>query len=194
MPRLSSILPLVALLSCIHTATAGLQTPKLKRDYYTSANLLPDPFSIYGDRPADCPPCFNCNLEAFTCHQFANCTAANGRCACPEGWGGEDCSTPLCGSPADGKDRLPREGASCECTEGWSGINCNVCKTDGVCDSLMPGREGGVCFKDGLVVRRNYQQCDITNKKILETLKGQKPQATFSCDAEDATCNFQCKF
>jgi hypothetical protein len=193
MPRLFSLLPLAALLSlrCIGSASAGLQTPKLKRNY-TSNDLLPA-FSIYGDRPDDCPPCFNCNLEAFTCHQFANCTAATGRCACPEGWGGEDCSTPLCGSPAKGKDRKPREGKTCDCTDGWGGINCNVCQTDQACNALVPGGEGGVCYTHGAVVRKNYQNCDITNKKILEQLKDQKPQATFSCDATDATCNFQCE-
>ena len=53
--------------------------------------------------------------------------------------------------------------------------------------------EGGVCYKGGLVVHENYQQCDVTNKQILDQLKGQKPQVTFSCARDDATCNFQCK-
>ncbi|KAG7005642.1 hypothetical protein G7Y79_00018g044490 [Physcia stellaris] len=33
--------------------------------------------------------------------------------------------------------------------------------------------------------------CDVTNVKILDQLKEQTPQITFSCNAEDATCNFQ---
>jgi hypothetical protein len=58
---------------------------------------------------------------------------------------------------------------------------------------MVPGGEDAVCYKDGLVVRKNYQQCDITNQKIVEQLKDQKPQATFACDAESQECNFQCR-
>src|ERR1700761_8704957 len=135
MPRLSRLLSFAALLTSLRSAEAGSKTYRS----YSSADLLPPAFSIYGDRPDDCPPCFNCNLEAFQCHQFANCTAATGRCACPEGWGGEDCSDPLCGSLADGRDRAPRTGAQCECKEGWEGINCNVCKSDNACQAMVPG-------------------------------------------------------
>ena len=56
---------------------------------------------------------------------------------------------------------------------------------------MMPDSEGGVCYKQGLVVKENYQMCNITNRKILDQLKEQKPQATFSCNADDQTCNFQ---
>lgn len=56
----------------------------------------------------------------------------------------------------------------------------------------MPDGEGGVCYKQALVVNENYQMCDVTNRKILDQLKDKKPQATFSCKAEDETCNFQC--
>ena len=58
---------------------------------------------------------------------------------------------------------------------------------------MMPDKEGGVCYKEGLVRHENYQMCDITNKKILDQLKQQKPQATFSCNADREDCNFQCK-
>jgi hypothetical protein len=152
------------------------------------------PFSIYGDRPDDCPPCFNCNLDNFQCHQYANCTQSSGKCACPQGFGGEDCSQPLCGSLADGHNRLPRQGHDCECKEGWEGINCNVCKTNDACNAMMPEGEGGVCYREGLVVNENFQMCDITNRKILDTLKEKKPQATFSCNADREECNFQCMY
>ena len=56
----------------------------------------------------------------------------------------------------------------------------------------MPEGEGGVCYKEADVVKKNFQMCDVTNKKILDILKGQIPQVTFSCDAMDETCNFQC--
>ncbi|KAF2856625.1 hypothetical protein T440DRAFT_549980 [Plenodomus tracheiphilus IPT5] len=163
----------------------------------TFANYsLPDSqaslFSLYDDRPDGCPPCFNCNLDDFKCHQFADCSKANGRCNCPPGFGGVDCSEPLCGSLADGKDRAPRGGeAECQCKEGWSGINCNVCETNNACNALMPDGEGAVCYKDGQLVKENYQICDITNRKILDQLKDKKPQATFSCNAESEECNFQ---
>ncbi|KAK3072271.1 FAD-dependent urate hydroxylase [Teratosphaeriaceae sp. CCFEE 6253] len=158
-------------------------------DYYTTADaLLPasqDPFRLFEKRPEDCPPCFNCNLDDFTC--------LHGKCACPPGFGGEDCSAPLCGSLAEGKDRLPREGGTCECNEGWEGINCNVCKTDDACGPMMPSKQedGAVCYREGLVVHENYQMCDITNRKIVDQLKEKKPQATFSCNADRAECNFQ---
>lgn len=183
---LASALPLLAL----SWSAVAYKT----NSYYTTTDSLfqSTPFSIYGDRPADCPPCFNCNLEDFQCHQFANCTKSSGKCQCPPGYGGEDCSEPLCGSLAEGKDRLPRQGKECECNEGWEGINCNVCKTDDACSALMPEGKDGICYKDGAVVNENYQICDITNRKILDTLGDKKPQATFSCNAEREECNFQC--
>jgi hypothetical protein len=159
----------------------------------TAIDLPESLFSIYDDRPDGCPPCFNCNLDDFKCQQFAECSKANGKCNCNPGFGGEDCSQPLCGSLADGRDRAPRGGeAQCDCKEGWEGINCNVCKTNDACNAMMPEGEGGVCFREGQLVNENFQICDITNRKILDQLKEQKPQATFSCKADTAECNFQC--
>lgn len=181
------------ILSAVAIVAPACSAQKFKYTPYYSTSLLPrDVFSIYGDRPDDCPPCFNCNLQDFQCHQFANCSAANGRCICPPGWGGEDCSEPLCGGLAS-KERTPRTGEQCECDDGWSGINCNVCKNNDACNPLMPEGEGGVCYKGGLVVHENFQQCDVTNKQILEQLKEKKPQVTFSCNADVAKCNFQCE-
>lgn len=182
---------LAALLLFVAPSLASYQT----NQYYTTndALLSQNPFRAYEKRPDGCPPCFNCNLDDFVCQQFANCTQSNGKCACPAGFGGEDCGQPLCGSLADGRDRPLRNGDTpCECKEGWEGINCNVCKTDEACAPFMPGdQSGGVCFREGVVVKENYQICDITNRKILDQLNGQKPQATFGCNAERAECNFQ---
>lgn len=178
---------------------ASLSIVGLSGAYKTHANhstteLPGDLFSIYGDRPDECPPCFNCNLDDFKCHQFAKCIKGNGKCDCNPGFGGEDCSTPLCGALPDGnRNRAPRGGDKCDCKEGWEGINCNVCQTNQACNAMMPEEEGGVCFKTGQLVKENYQMCDITNKKILDQLKDKKPQATFSCSKESAECNFQCK-
>lgn len=79
----------------------------------------------YYDRPDECPPCFNCHLPAFQCKQFAECSPYDGKCKCPDGFGGDDCSKPVCGGLDDGDQRYPRQGDECACKDGWSGINCN---------------------------------------------------------------------
>lgn len=164
--------------------------------YRNSSSIrLPQPeFSLQEGRPDDCPPCFNCNLDAFQCAQFGTCNKYNGKCSCPAGFGGEDCSRPLCDSLAKGKDRVQRGEGECECEEGWEGINCNVCKSNDACNALMPEGEGGICYKDFRVVKENHQICNITNRKIVDQLKESIPQITFSCNAEDETCNFQCRY
>ncbi|PTU20829.1 hypothetical protein P175DRAFT_0516460 [Aspergillus ochraceoroseus IBT 24754] len=158
---------------------------------YSAPDLESGLFSAFDDRPGDCPPCFNCQLDAFQCTQFASCDKYSGKCVCPPGFGGDDCSKPVCGSLADGHQRNPRQDKYCECKDGWEGINCNVCKTDDACNAMMPEGEGGVCYKQGVTVNENFQICDVTNRKILDLLKERKPQVTFSCAAEDKSCNFQ---
>ena len=122
--------------------------------------------------------------------QYGECSKNNGQCTCPTGFSGQDCSEPLCGSPAQ-KVRPPREGDNCECAEGWEGINCNVCQTDQACNALMPEDQGGVCYKGGVVLKQNHQMCNVTNRKVIDQLKERTPQITFSCNAKDDTCNFQ---
>ena len=148
----------------------------------------------------NCPSCFNCRNPSDTCKQFATCDQFNGKCSCPPGFGGDDCSEPLCGALPDGSQRAPRppDQRDCDCKDGWEGINCNLCKTNDACDALMPEnedglREGGVCYTGDLVVRENYQMCKVTNKQILGMLGEQVPEVTFSCEASNKTCNFQCK-
>ena len=93
------------------------------------------------DPPAGCPPpstCFNCMLPGYSCFHYAKCSEFSGRCECPAGFGGDDCSQPgklflsfcviyflVCNSLAEGDKRKIREGDRCECTPGWTGINCN---------------------------------------------------------------------
>lgn len=31
----------------------------------------------------------------------------------------------------------------------------------------MPQGEGGVCYKQGIAVKQNFQQCDVTSKSFL---------------------------
>ncbi|KAF9360288.1 hypothetical protein BGX26_009971, partial [Mortierella sp. AD094] len=45
-------------------------------------------------RPEGCPPCFNCLLDAFPCSHFSPCNAYDGRCTCPPGFAGDNCSVP----------------------------------------------------------------------------------------------------
>ena len=160
----------------------------------TSLNILPPSLEPF-DRPKDCPPCFNCNLEDNPCQQFGNCTASSGTCSCPPGFGGLDCSQPMCGSLARGDDRQARPANSrkCACDKGWTGINCNVCTKDDVCNSFTPDSSGGVCYKGGLAQKENFNMCDITNRRIVKQLQPRIPQATFSCNAGQKTCGFQCK-
>ena len=158
---------------------------------------------LFDDRPEGCPPCscFNCNTASDVCHQFADCNKFNGKCVCPSGFGGDDCTVPLCGALSDGDQReaRPPDVESCECREGWDGINCNVCKTDDACRAFFPpddmqAREGAVCYHEPLVVKENYQMCDVTNPQIIKQLEGRAPQVTFSCNAEDKECGFQCRW
>ncbi|KAI1502531.1 hypothetical protein F5X99DRAFT_157626 [Biscogniauxia marginata] len=158
---------------------------------YTQVDMLRAQLALLDDRPSDCPPCFNCLLPAYECSQYAQCNEYNGKCECPEGFGGDDCSVPTCGSLARGKDRPIRSGDTCECDEGWTGINCNVCTENKACDALMETGDGGVCYQNGEVVQKNHQMCDVTNEKILSMLDGKIPQATFTCDKEVGFCDFQ---
>ncbi|KAI5958923.1 ADP1 [Candida theae] len=140
----------------------------------------------------DCPPCFNCNLPNFECTQFSQCNTFTGMCECQPGYGGLDCSEPLCGSLADGNNKRPiRKKDVCECKSGWSGINCNLCERDDGCDSFMPDGVRGTCYKEGIIVNNFHQMCNVTNNKILAILKGKIPQATFSCNRTAENCNFQ---
>lgn len=166
--------------------------------YQSSFDILPRDITFpveRQDRPPECPPCFNCNLEQFKCMQYGNCSTTSGKCSCPSGFGGLDCSAPLCGSPAD-KDRLPRpeDQSRCDCPEGWDGVNCNVCTQNSACNALMPEMNGGVCYQGGIVQKENFQMCDVTNQKIKDQLDPRIPQATLSCNAQRKYCNFQCEF
>lgn len=137
---------------------------------------------------------FNCLLPAFNCTQFAECRPHDGLCECPPGFGGVDCKEPVCGGLADGVNRpLRKEGEKCKCKDGWSGINCNVCESDDACNPLMPEGVEGVCYKGGITVKQNFQQCKVTNRKILDMLEGKIPEVTFKCNAADKDCGFQCK-
>ena len=161
-------------------------------DFSNSENLI----KLSGRDGDACPPCFNCMLPIFQCKQFSICNEFNGKCECIDGFGGDDCTTPLCGSLSLDNDHRPTRNATdntpCECDDGWGGVNCNVCHLDSVCDSFMPDSSlKGTCYQNGMIVNKLYQMCDVTNKKILEILRGLVPQVSFSCDKKNENCNFQ---
>ncbi|RLV89005.1 putative ATP-dependent permease [Spathaspora sp. JA1] len=146
------------------------------------------------DEKEECPPCFNCNLPNFECTQFSQCNSFTGMCECQPGFGGMDCSEPLCGSLGDGNNNRPVRNETeghCKCKSGWTGINCNMCTHDDVCNSFMPEGLKGTCYKQGIIVNKLHQMCDVTNPKIISILNGKKPQATFACNTTSENCNFQ---
>ncbi|KAK9315825.1 hypothetical protein V1524DRAFT_446740 [Lipomyces starkeyi] len=185
--RLVAFLLVFLQLSVVQCKRSGTQN-------FTSvpvSNLLD---SIHKVAPLDslaADNCFNCLLPAYTCSQYADCRPYDGHCECPPGFGGDDCSVPVCGSLARGRDRMPRTGHSCECDDGWEGLNCNVCMNDDACNAFMPDGTGGACYKGGMAVKENFQMCNVTNRKILDILGGKLPQVTFSCNSTAESCNFQ---
>lgn len=139
-----------------------------------------------------CPPCFNCNLPNFECTQFSQCNTFTGMCECRDGYGGLDCSEPLCGALSDGNTKRPIRGnATCDCKSGWGGINCNLCTADKSCDPFVPEGLKGTCYTGGAIINNVHQMCDVTNPKIIAILEGKKPQVTISCNKSAAACDFQ---
>ncbi|KAJ3188914.1 ATP-binding cassette sub- G member 2 [Gaertneriomyces sp. JEL0708] len=68
-------------------------------------------------------------------------------------------------------------------------LNSGQCSdVNGRCDKCPDGFGGDDC---GIPLKRNYLQCQVTNKAIMDQLQGKIPEITYSCDAQDKTCNFQ---
>ncbi|KAH6663279.1 ATP-binding cassette sub-family G member 2 [Plectosphaerella plurivora] len=177
-------------------ASLSIGTVSAQRNYsasYSDLDMSRVHDALMGSRADECPPCFNCLIPAHKCTQYGDCNQNTGKCDCPEGFGGDDCLQPLCGALGRGANdnRPQRDSKECGCDEGWTGINCNVCTQDDVCNALMPTGDGGVCYQNGEVVKHNYQICDITNPSIGKLLGTKKPQATFTCKAEEENCDFQ---
>lgn len=137
--------------------------------------------------------CFNCAAGGHCLH-FSECNEFTGLCECPAGFGSANCSVPQCGSLAGGANRPLRDyNASCECSDGWSGINCNMCDNDAACRPFMPlgSSADARCFTGGELVAQNFHMCDVTNRKIADTLAGRRAQVTFGCTRANATCDLQ---
>ncbi|KZT01551.1 uncharacterized protein LAESUDRAFT_752603 [Laetiporus sulphureus 93-53] len=197
-PRIA--LPVSLLLLSLHVSAYSSKNQSMSRSLGSYGYDL-SPLMVTNTRPAECPPCFNCQLDAFSCGHFGECSTYDGQCKCPPGWAGIDCLTPQCDSLANGEKRRQREpGQKCECEDGWGGVNCNVCKTDEACigfplagKPLEDGEEinNMTCYKGGVTVFENHQICKVTNRKILDMLPDRPPEVTFSCNTAEATCQFQ---
>lgn len=106
------------------SGTASM-TPNSRRKIEAITTMKPAWATFGNQRDDECPPCFNCMLPSFTCMQYGRCSEYDGQCVCPDGYGGQDCSKPLEGSLADGKERFPRQGNESHCKDGWTGLLCN---------------------------------------------------------------------
>ncbi|KAL2755705.1 hypothetical protein ACRALDRAFT_2042006 [Sodiomyces alcalophilus JCM 7366] len=194
-PTWKSALLLLGALASVSSLSSAFANAQHNTSSYSELDMSRVQLSLMDSRPGHCPPCFNCLLPAHKCTQFADCNDYTGKCDCPEGFGGDDCLEPLCGSLGRGENQnrpmRPPRAKSCDCDDGWTGINCNVCTEDKACNALMETGEGGVCYQNGEVIKHNYQICDVTNKKIRSLLGKQRPQATFTCKREERECDFQ---
>ncbi|EKC98104.1 ATP-dependent permease [Trichosporon asahii var. asahii CBS 8904] len=138
-----------------------------------------------GGRPKDCPPCFNLQVS---CGLWRT--------------GLSDTLTAMSGTPAPT--------ASCASARKVGAVS--TAKNDKACkgfklrnpvDDMLFGQDkhkdkdgdkdgdGGddeipdmVCYQGGVAIERNFQMCDVTNRKIRDTIPDNKPpQVTFSCEA-----------
>ncbi|KAJ1560947.1 hypothetical protein HK405_005440 [Cladochytrium tenue] len=107
--------------------------------------------------------CYDCSTQG--CLNYGTCTGSG--CSCPAGFGGTDCSTPLCGSAnSANSDRPTRSGDTCTCDSGFSGPNCNICESDDVCTS-SGSVQSPVCNKNVKVWKSGYMSCTV-NSALLK--------------------------
>ncbi|EPZ33247.1 ABC transporter domain-containing protein [Rozella allomycis CSF55] len=143
-----------------------------------------------------CPTCFDC-LKDGICLNNSTCSTNNGKCTdCPMGFGGDACGTPLCQSPVNKKRKPPNGDDLCECDDGWTGVNCNVCLTDDACVAFFGPGTNATCYKEGIVVNKQFRSCDVKLPPLLQMgLGDKKPYVTTQCTApsayEQSTCSIQ---
>jgi hypothetical protein len=84
----------------------------------------------------------------------ANFGTPNGTaCACPPGYGGQNCSVPACGGTifqGSARSSVSLSGSgdfgnitSCQCETGWGGEGCNVCQSANACSAAFASAAGG---------------------------------------------------
>ncbi|KAI8335799.1 hypothetical protein BC941DRAFT_429414 [Chlamydoabsidia padenii] len=140
--------------------------------------------SSFGKRQEPtCPPCFNCHLQTNPCTNGGTCEP-NGTCACPVGWGGLDCGSPLCGSLYEDNRPQRQLNQACSCNDGWGGVNCNVCQNDYACQSGKGAN--ATCIKSAIGLKSMHAWCATTNIPWIDNTR-----VSLQCDWESNQCVFQ---
>ena len=86
-------------------------------------------------------------------------------CDCKAGWGGEDCSTPVCpktknkecGGPLQGKTVFDKGRCKCKCLPGYIGDACEI--------PVCPFKKGKLCSGKGRAVMIGASKCKCVCKK-----------------------------
>ncbi|XP_076135995.1 multiple epidermal growth factor-like domains protein 8 [Alosa pseudoharengus] len=60
------------------------------------------------------------------CGGHGRCDTASSRCQCHQGWGGEDCTTPLCSVACTRHGHCDEKGERCNCSSGYVGQSCQL--------------------------------------------------------------------
>jgi hypothetical protein len=102
-------------------------------------------------------------------------------CKCKDGWGGINCN----GEWGRRTSVNQSDTLVCKNDKGCKGFKLrnpgeNMADPD---DGDDDDEENDmVCYKGGLAIEQNFQMCDVTNRKIRDTIPDNKPpQVTFSC-------------
>ncbi|KAI3662011.1 hypothetical protein MP638_005459 [Amoeboaphelidium occidentale] len=174
-----SVTETVTITSTITTATTATTT--------TTTTAIPTP-------PGNDEMCFNCNLKQFNCINNGKCDKGTGQCLCDLGYGGKNCSEPLCGGlDQPEKDRRKRSSSSSKeedcCSDGFQGQVCNVCSNDDACRRILDPKDEGLnatCYKGGVLVDYSHYSCKITNEELLELIPG--GEVAFQCSNSTKEC------
>ncbi len=92
-------------------------------------------------------------------------------------------SLALCGS-ADDAPSFPKgepgDDRSCQCSDGWDGPQLQRLPNDAACANFLLGGErlgeNGTCYDGGATIQQSFQQCDVTNQKIVDMLPAARPR------------------
>ena len=131
-------------------------------------------------------PALNCTERS--CESYCNTTGGacvGGTapvCKCHEGWGGVECSKPLCSNDCDkigGYCSLPGE---CKCRDGWTGENCS----DFLCSPQCSVVGGRCSTPGGCECWPGYTgiNCDTGTESLIRTLYALLINLIFYLDLE----------
>ncbi|KAI8837544.1 hypothetical protein BC829DRAFT_447641 [Chytridium lagenaria] len=111
--------------------------------------------------PTTCPVCFDCNKQG--CRNFGGCSGNT--CQCPQGFGGQDCLTPVCNSTnvENSRRTLNTEiGKPCQqCDTGFDGLSCDACLNDAACATPNLSSETSVCNRQAKVWKASTTYCTL---------------------------------